>query len=61
MTTELRIVTDEPTYEAIVVETGPGYVVTADLEEVPEHNHFDWRDATDDCPRCEYDALRAEG
>ena len=47
----------------VVVEEGPGYVVTADLEP-PAHNHFDDRDAPwdiDACPRCRWDVDRAEG
>lgn len=49
----------------LVIETGPGWELTADIEdEPPQHNHFDYRDApedADDCPRCAYDTLRAEG
>ena len=49
----------------LVIEDHGSYVVTVDLEDdPPQHNHFDYRDApedADDCPRCAYDTLRAEG
>ena len=46
----------------VVVEDHGAYVVTADLEdEPPAHNHFDIFDSTDDCERCAFDQLRAEG
>ena len=46
----------------IVIEDQGAYVVTADLEDdPPAHDHFDIWDSTDDCPRCAFDQLRAEG
>jgi len=39
----------------------PSGFPTRDDDDVVEHNHFDERDARDDCPACERDVERAEG
>ena len=45
-----------------VVESGPGWIVTADAaDEPPAHDHFDIWDSTESCERCQFDQLRAEG
>ena len=62
--TTLRVIRERHV-RPVVIEDHGGYVVTADLEdEPPEHNHFDIWDGpedSDDCPRCQWETLRAEG
>lgn len=49
-------------YERVVVDRGPGWELTADLEaDPPKHNHWTPFDSDDSCLRCAYDVERAEG